>query len=103
MFKKFMLIASALALTTVFVSCAPAPRNLTKDELTTANNSAKTFFQAQQVEGVQGAFLSCSGRDSDADGNTTCTGQVPTKSGEKINQVFQEIICAYESGGCKRK
>ncbi|MGL4632615.1 MAG: hypothetical protein ACRCVT_15535, partial [Leadbetterella sp.] len=95
--KMFKILASAVLLSTLpllIASCEKPPRNLTKDELTTANNSARSFFSAQQVKGTQGAFLSCSGRDSDADGNTTCTGQIPVQSEDKINMVFQEIICA---------
>jgi hypothetical protein len=93
--KFIALILAAISLT------ACNKKELDQDQLTKVGNAGRTFFSAQSAGGKQGQFLSCSGLDSDNDGNVTCTGQVPNNEG---NMIFQEALCSFgAAAGCKRK
>ena len=97
--KKRILIAGIILVIVGITGCAE--KELDNDQIQKVNNAARTFFSAQTNGTKQGQFLSCSGMDSDRDGNVTCTGQVPNNDGM---MVFQEIICSYKvAAGCKRK
>jgi hypothetical protein len=98
--KNSVLLIVAITTLPLF-ACGEKRHSLTKDELTSVNGASRTFFSAQAASGKQGQFLSCSGIDSDNDGNVTCTGQIPNNDG---NMVYQEALCSYgEAAGCKRK
>lgn len=89
--KKFYLASVGLAAIACVSLVGCGPYQLSPSEKDTTELGALKFATA-----LGGTFVGCSGQDSDGDKYVTCTVKLP-------DATIKEILCAYNSAGCKEK